>query len=179
MSTSSNAERLLKFKARHAAIFKERHKQLTEHMNDVPRVRKLTEDDWLDLCKYFGGCALCGSDEIEVRHLMTPPSEGGKYAKGNIIPLCSFCKRNVDDYGPFETFSYTVYKRVKLKVSRLRLHEILDYYYNVLGEEYDKYDSPRDDELCRRNRESFQVHRATSGSCDNFPRLSQNLRYGI
>lgn len=51
----------------------------------------LTEDEWLKACRYFGGCALCGSEYISTRHYFIPFREGGKYTAYNIIPVCEEC----------------------------------------------------------------------------------------
>jgi RNA polymerase subunit RPABC4/transcription elongation factor Spt4 len=60
---------------------------LLESMSDVP----LSEDLWLKTCRYFEGCAICGANDIQLRHSFIPRKLGGKYVVGNIIPLCSKC----------------------------------------------------------------------------------------
>lgn len=58
--------------------------------SDVP-FKVLSEKEWLDTCRYFGGCAVCGSDAIEARTFFVPFKEGGKYAAWNMIPVCGTC----------------------------------------------------------------------------------------
>lgn len=51
----------------------------------------LTEAQWLEACRYFGGCALCDSLDIETRGFFIPFSDGGMYCNWNVIPLCDKC----------------------------------------------------------------------------------------
>ena len=52
----------------------------------------LTEDQWLEACKHFGGCAYCGSSDIDARSMFIPFKEGGRYCAWNIIPACEKCE---------------------------------------------------------------------------------------
>lgn len=51
----------------------------------------LTEEEWLKICDYFGGCAICGSDHIETREFFVKFTEGGRYAPWNVFPMCGKC----------------------------------------------------------------------------------------
>ena len=51
----------------------------------------LTEDEWLEVCKHFNGCAICGDMEISARAFFIPFKEGGRYCNWNIIPVCEAC----------------------------------------------------------------------------------------
>lgn len=51
----------------------------------------LTEEQWLDACKHFRGCAICGDMFISARAFFVPFSEGGRYCDWNIIPMCEEC----------------------------------------------------------------------------------------
>ena len=51
----------------------------------------LTEDEWLEACRYFGGCALCGDDSIDARGYFIRFEDGGKYNACNVIPMCDKC----------------------------------------------------------------------------------------
>lgn len=63
----------------------------------------LTEDEWLEACTYFGGCALCRKKEIDVRGFFLPFVEGGRYTAWNVIPLCKACgHRAFRSRNPFE-----------------------------------------------------------------------------
>jgi hypothetical protein len=56
----------------------------------------ITNDQWLETCAHFKGCALCGEDEtgnrgIDARGYFITPQEGGKYCVWNVIPMCEYC----------------------------------------------------------------------------------------
>lgn len=51
----------------------------------------LTEDQWLEACRYFNGCARCHSDDIDTRGFFVGAELGGRYCDWNIIPLCEKC----------------------------------------------------------------------------------------
>lgn len=51
----------------------------------------LTEDEWYETCCHFNGCAVCGKPQIDIRSMFVGTTNGGKYAKWNVIPLCDSC----------------------------------------------------------------------------------------
>ena len=51
----------------------------------------LTEDEWMESCRYFGGCSLCNSDQIDARGYFIRFEDGGKYNACNVIPICDKC----------------------------------------------------------------------------------------
>ena len=53
--------------------------------------RPLKEEDWLQMCSVFNGCAICGSESIDEKLLVVPTYLGGKLYTYNVIPACSFC----------------------------------------------------------------------------------------
>lgn len=53
----------------------------------------LTEQQWMDACRYFGGCARCHSKDIEARGFFIGFEVGGRYCDWNIIPLCERCSK--------------------------------------------------------------------------------------
>lgn len=53
--------------------------------------KALSEADWLEACRYFGGCALCNNVEISARGYFIPYTMGGRYTAWNILPLCEQC----------------------------------------------------------------------------------------
>lgn len=54
----------------------------------------LTEQQWLEACVFFDGCARCHSDEIDARGFFVGAKLGGRYCDWNIIPLCEKCAVN-------------------------------------------------------------------------------------
>lgn len=53
--------------------------------------KPLSEPQWIETCQHFGGCAICGADNIEARSFFVPFEQGGKYAVWNIFPVCGAC----------------------------------------------------------------------------------------
>jgi hypothetical protein len=51
----------------------------------------MSEQQWLEACNYFNGCAICGSEDIETREFFVPFSKGGRYTAWNMFPLCGKC----------------------------------------------------------------------------------------
>jgi hypothetical protein len=71
----------------------------------------LTEEQWLQACRYFGGCARCGNDDISVRGYFVPFIMGGRYCDWNVIPVCEDCSMSVQqvdtrtDINPFKALA--------------------------------------------------------------------------
>lgn len=93
----------------------------------------LTEDEWLEACKHFGGCAYCGRPEIEARSMFIPFKLGGRYCAWNIIPACERCETSIKlTENPFKRMD-DVYNRDKnihtrrLGLSLDNLNRIVDY----------------------------------------------------
>lgn len=53
--------------------------------------KPLTEEEWLTVCSYFDGCAICGSEFIESRSFFLPVRKGGRYTAWNVILTCGTC----------------------------------------------------------------------------------------
>lgn len=76
-----------------------RYGQLTDDFNvwleKIKAVPKeyptLTEQQWLDACKFFDGCARCDSHDVDTRGFFVGASLGGRYCDWNVIPLCEKC----------------------------------------------------------------------------------------
>lgn len=81
-------------------------------LDKVRRVPKnyptLSEEQWIDVCRFFGGCARCGSSDVDTRGFFISHTNGGRYCDWNIIPLCERCAMvwNTDK----NQFLYTVFK---------------------------------------------------------------------
>lgn len=72
---------------------KEADERFAAWLNQIKElnVHTLTEEEWLDACRYFNGCALCNSDQIDARGYFIRFEDGGKYNVCNVIPLCDKC----------------------------------------------------------------------------------------
>lgn len=68
----------------------------------------LTEEQWLDACRFFDGCARCYSDTIDTRGFFISRALGGRYCDWNIIPLCERCAKVWDL--DRSVFNYTLKK---------------------------------------------------------------------
>lgn len=61
-------------------------------INAVPKnYPTLTEEQWLEACLFFDGCARCHSKDIDTRGFFVDATLGGRYCDWNIIPLCEKC----------------------------------------------------------------------------------------
>lgn len=63
-------------------------------ITDIP-FKVLSEEQWLETCRFFGGCALCGNEHIESRQFFINFKDGGKYTVWNMFPACSECSKHV------------------------------------------------------------------------------------
>jgi len=98
----------------------------------------LTEEQWLQACRYFGGCALCDITEIAARGYFIQFKYGGRYTAWNVIPVCELCATGLNKQpNPFKRFdtilndSAPAYRGVgntKLKIVAEYLQERLDEY---------------------------------------------------
>jgi len=53
--------------------------------------KPMTEEQWLEACAFFNGCALCGNPHIEARQFFIHFEDGGRYAPWNMYPVCGTC----------------------------------------------------------------------------------------
>ena len=94
---------------------KERYAAWLESINSIDRrcvgstqtiSNAMTEEEWLNACRYFDGCAICG-EIIDAKMYFVPLKDGGKYTSYNMIPVCEACalKRRGDTYQPFKYFN--------------------------------------------------------------------------
>ena len=81
----------------HLASLDEAFNAWLEKVRRVPKsYPTLTEEQWLEACRYFDGCARCHSDDIEARGFFVGAKLGGRYCNWNVIPLCEKCASNWD-----------------------------------------------------------------------------------
>lgn len=71
----------------------------------------LTEEQWMNACKHFGGCAYCGAESIDVRSMFIPFKDGGRYCAWNIIPACEKCETAIKTIqNPFLRMDNVLYR---------------------------------------------------------------------
>ncbi len=71
----------------------------------------LTEEQWLETCKHFGGCAYCGAEAIDVRSMFIKFDKGGRYCAWNIIPACEKCETSLNSISnPFLRMNNKIYR---------------------------------------------------------------------
>lgn len=95
----------------------------------------LTNEQWIEACVYFDGCALCKSSHINTRGFFIPFRVGGRYSKWNVIPLCEDCaKRYTSVDNPFRSMHRSLGKQTHRgnisehwHNSEKRLQKIVDY----------------------------------------------------
>lgn len=85
-------EHSAKYLMKKAAMFDEKFENWLEKISRVPKNYKtLSEEQWLEACRYFEGCARCGKKDIDNRGFFISFENGGRYCDWNIIPLCDTC----------------------------------------------------------------------------------------
>lgn len=57
--------------------------------------KPMTEQQWLEACNHFNGCALCDNDHIEVRQYFINFKDGGMYTAWNMYPICGKCATRI------------------------------------------------------------------------------------
>lgn len=73
------------------------------------KTHTLTEDEWLEACRYFGGCALCDNESIDARGYFIRFEDGGKYNACNVIPVCDKCATEIKyQSNPFRQMNPTL-----------------------------------------------------------------------
>ena len=112
--------------------------KLYDWMQNLKKVSfdTLKEDEWLDTCRYFGGCAICGHEHIETRHFFIPFEKGGTYSVWNMIPLCGKCAatipKSIDN--PFKWFDNYFGNAEELGLNEERKNKLVSYLYNKMKE---------------------------------------------
>lgn len=71
---------------------REIYNEWIESIRKIPKnYPTLTEEQWMEAVKHFGGCALCKDESIDARGYFIPFKLGGRYCDWNIIPVCAEC----------------------------------------------------------------------------------------
>ena len=68
-----------------------RYEKFIANLDALAPIPPLTEKEWLAICSYFNGCAICNVKEIATRMFFVLFKDGGGYNKFNIIPVCEKC----------------------------------------------------------------------------------------
>ena len=75
----------------------EQFNEWLEKIRSVPKdYPSLTEAQWIEACNRFGGCARCGSEDIDSRGFFVGAQLGGRYCDWNVIPVCEKCATSWD-----------------------------------------------------------------------------------
>ena len=96
-------------------------------------VQALTEEQWMKACRHFGGCAYCGSPEIDARSMFISFKDGGRYCAWNIIPACERCETACKvTANPFERMDEKVKRQQTCQTKKYgftleNLQKIVDY----------------------------------------------------
>lgn len=84
-------------KANYRRIVSRLENSLTAWLDKIAKVPKnyptLTEEQWLEACRFFNGCARCSSEDIDTRGFFISAKLGGRYCNWNVIPLCERCAK--------------------------------------------------------------------------------------
>lgn len=96
----------------------------------------LTEDEWLECCSYFGGCALCNSDQIDARGYFIRFEDGGKYNACNVIPICDKCATAIKyQSNPFRQMNPIINRNLATSrgYSLEKLEKVAEYLQSKMG----------------------------------------------
>lgn len=113
----------------------ERFAAWTKQLNSVT-THTLTEDEWLECCRYFGGCALCDSDQIDARGYFIRFEDGGKYNACNVIPICDKCATAIKyQSNPFRQMNPLINRNLATSrgYSVEKLEKVADYLQSKIG----------------------------------------------
>lgn len=101
-----------------------------EWLENLKDTQLLTDDAWLETCRYFRGCALCDSPDIDARIFLVPYKYGGRYVASNVIPVCTHCFSLINKLNtPFDFMMHEKYTRYKYGFNTLKepLQKVLAY----------------------------------------------------
>jgi hypothetical protein len=91
--------------------------------------KPMSENEWLSVCAYFEGCAICGEEHIETRQFLVPFKDGGRYASWNILPMCEKCSGVAKKYdNPFRWLHKSLGNAYKMGLTDERKNKILEYF---------------------------------------------------
>lgn len=83
---------MVKYEEKRRQQFKDVYADWLARLAAVPKDHPtLSEEQWLDACRHFNGCAICGDETIDTRGFFVQFEEGGRYCDWNIIPMCAKC----------------------------------------------------------------------------------------
>lgn len=97
---------------------------------NVP-LKPLSEAEWLEACRYFGGCAVCGSEHIEVRQFFVTPGQTDQisYSAINVFPTCGTCATHTRKVAnPFKWLDKELGTAIKLGMNDERRQRMVDYF---------------------------------------------------
>lgn len=113
--------------------------ELTKLLESV-QFKPMTEAEWLQTCKFFNGCALCGDSHIEVRKFLINFEKGGSYSVGNVLPMCNKCAGDVELKGSLARYAVARLNRHS-KFDSNRLKKIIEYFKKKVSENGAKVES--------------------------------------
>lgn len=105
------------------------------------KTHTLTEGEWLEACRYFNGCALCGADDIAARGYFIRFEDGGTYTACNVIPLCDKCATDLKfQSNPFRRLNPQINRNLATSrgLSLERLNKVADYLQSKMGGRVDE-----------------------------------------
>lgn len=100
------------------------------------KTHSLTEEEWMEACRYFGGCALCGSDSIDARGYFIRFEDGGNYTACNVIPLCDKCATDLKHQSnPFRQMNPIINRNLAVSrgLSLDKLNRVAEYLQTKIG----------------------------------------------
>lgn len=108
--TKCSTEDHIIWRSNRRATSREWYAQWLDTIKKIPTpYSTLTEEQWMEVCRHFGGCAYCGSDDISSRSMFIPFKDGGRYCAWNIVPACERCETaRKSTLNPFERMDHVL-----------------------------------------------------------------------
>jgi hypothetical protein len=105
-----------------------------EQVKDLP-APLITEDQWIEICRYFNGCAVCGSESIDARAFFIQFRFGGKYTPWNVFPICERCNKIWDaEPNPFRNVAWFRHYKTREFVDHDSFKELVNYLQRKIEE---------------------------------------------
>lgn len=115
--------------ARHDARRRAKWDKLFDKFKKNLPTKPMTEDEWYEVCEYFGGCAICGDAYIETRQFFMNFQDGGKYTAWNMFPLCGKCSTHTKFVeNPFIWLDRRLGHTRKIGITEERRNKMLKYF---------------------------------------------------
>lgn len=92
----------------------------SERLRDARAKGTHSNEDWIEIVKYFGECVKCGSTDKLVKDHIIPIYQGGSDGLDNLQPLCAKCNSSKGPDNTDYRISFCLEKGIKMPTKCLR-----------------------------------------------------------